>query len=150
MKYGIPGAGCEHDDATLFQVAHGAAANERFGDGPHLDRRRDSGRDAVVLERVLQRERVDHRRQHAHVVGCGPVHALGARREAAEQVAAADDNRRLDAERLNLEDVFGDLGRDRRIDSELLLAHQGFTGKLQQNALVGGSGHIRTIISSAA
>ena len=99
--------------------------------------------DAVVLERVLQRQRVDDRRQHPHVVGRRAVHALRARRQAAEQVAAADHDRGLDAELLDLLDVFRDLGGDRGVDSELLLAHQGFAGKFEQDALVGGSGHVR-------
>ena len=69
-----------------------------------------------MLERVLQRQRVDHRGEHAHVVGGRAVHALGAGREAAEQVAAADDDGGLHAELLDLADVLGDLrgdGRDR-------------------------------------
>ena len=33
------------------------------------------------------------------------------------------------------------------IDAELLLAHEGFAGELEEDALVDGSGHIRSIIS---
>ena len=68
----------------------------------------------VLLERVLQRERVDDGREHAHVVGGRAVHAARARRQAAEDVAAADDDAGLDAERLDLADVLGDLRGDRR------------------------------------
>ena len=89
-----------------------------------------------VLERVLQRQRVDDRRQHAHVVGGRAVHALGAGGQAAEEVAAADDDRRLDAELLDLGDVLGDLRGDGGIDAELLLAHEGFAGELQQDPTV--------------
>ena len=91
---------------------------------------------SVLLERVLQRQGVDDRGQHAHVVGGGAVHAAGAGRQAAEDVAAADDDGRLDAEALNLADVARDARGDRRIDAELLLAHQGFAGQLEENALV--------------
>ena len=59
---------------------------------------------------------------------------LRARGEAAEDVAAADHDRGLHAEALDLADVLGDLRGDRRIDAELLLAHQGFAGQLQQDA----------------
>ena len=103
-----------------------------------------------VLERVLQRQRVDDRGEHAHVVGGRAVHALGAGREAAEQVAAADDDRRLDAEPLDLADVLRDLGGDCRVDAERLLAHQGFAGELQQDATKHGDGHIWAIISTRA
>ena len=101
--------------------------------------RRDAGADADLLERVLQREAVDDRREHAHVVGGRAVHPLGAGGEAAEQVAAADDDGDLDAERLDLGDVLGDLRRHGGIDAELLLAHEGFTGQLQQDPAVTGS-----------
>ena len=49
---------------------------------------------------------------------------------------------------LDLADLLGDLGRDGRVDPELLLAHQGFAGELQQDATGRRRGHIRTIISS--
>ena len=37
-EVGIAGAGGEDDDAPLFEVADGAAADERLGDRAHLDR----------------------------------------------------------------------------------------------------------------
>src|SRR5665213_2901829 len=40
------------------------------------------------------------------------------------------------AETLNLGDVFGDARRDGGIDAELLLAHEGFPGQLQQDPAV--------------
>ena len=98
-----------------------------------------------MLERVLQRQAVDDGREHAHVVGGGAVHALRAGRQAAEQVAAADDDGGLDAEGLDLGDVLGDLRRHGGVDAELLLAHEGFTGELQQDPAV-TRWHIRSII----
>ena len=95
---------------------------------------------ALLLERVLQRQRVDHRRQHAHVVGGGAVHAARAGGDAAEDVAAADDDGGLDAHALDLGDVLGDLRRDGRVDAVGLLAHQGFAGEFEEDALVGGAG----------
>jgi hypothetical protein len=52
--------------------------------------------------------------------------------------------------RLDLVNVFGDLCDDGGVDSELLLAHQGFTGKFQQNALVGGRHQGNYIFSDPA
>ena len=72
-----------------------AAADIGLGDGRHRDRRLDPGVDADLLERVLHGERVHHRREHAHIVGAGPVEALGGAGEAAEDVAAADDEAEL-------------------------------------------------------
>ena len=104
--------------------------------GAHLDRGRDPGHDVVMLERVLQGERVDHGREHAHVVGGRAVHALGAGREAAEQIAAADDHRRLHPELLDFADVGRDPVRHRGIDAELLLAHERFAGKFEEDATI--------------
>jgi len=49
-------------------------------------------------------------------------HAARAGRQAAKDVATANDDTSLHAERLNLTDLLGDLGGDLRIDSEALLA----------------------------
>ena len=103
-----------------------------------------------VLERVLQREGVDHRREHAHVVGGRAVHAARARREAAKQVAAADDDRGLHAELLDFADLLCDLCGDGGVDPEVLLAHQGFAGELQEDAMVDGSGHRGDYINAGA
>ena len=49
----------------------------------------------TLLERVLQRQRIQDGGEHAHVVGGGAVHALAAGRQPAPDVAAADDDRDL-------------------------------------------------------
>ncbi len=88
------------------------------------------------LQGVLQGEAVHHGRQHPDVVAGGPVHAPGRGGEAAEDVAAADDDADLDAQRLDL----GDLPRDERaelgIDAVLPLAQQRLARQLEQDAPV--------------
>ncbi len=101
--------------------------------------------DAVLLERVLQGQGVDHRRQHAHVVAAGAIHAARAGGQAPEDIAAANHDGRLDTEVLDVFDVPGDLGGDGRVDAVLLLAHQGFARELQEDAFVGGVGHGREL-----
>ena len=113
-EVGIAGAGAEDDDAPLFEVADGAAADERLGDRAHLDGGDDPRDHVLLLERVLQREGVDDRRQHAHVVGRRAVHAARARGDAAEDVAAADDDGRLDAHALDFGDVLARSASARR------------------------------------
>ena len=51
----------------------------------------------MLLEGVLQRQRVHDGGEHADVVGLRAVHALGRGGDAAEDVAAADDDGDLDA-----------------------------------------------------
>ena len=74
------------------------------------------GVDAELLQRILKRQRVHHRRQHAHVIGGCAVEALRRRGHAAEDVAAADDQAELMALRLGGRDLARQ-ARDRvRID----------------------------------
>ena len=150
VKYGLPGTGGEDHDAALFQVAHRAAADERLRYGAHLDRRRDACGHVDVLQRVLERERVDHGRQHAHVVRGGAIHAFRAGRETAEEIAAADDDGRLDAELLDFSDLFRNLGRDGGIDPERLFPHERLARQLEEDAAVNGIGHVSRIIPVAA
>ena len=63
-----------------------------------VERGHDARVGALALERVLERERVEERREHAGVVGGRAVHpALGRRGHAAVEVPAADDDRDVDA-----------------------------------------------------
>ena len=79
-------------------MAHGAAADERLGDLADVDRRLHAGGHAPLLQGVLEGEGVDHRGEHAHVVAGHAVDAAVAGGEAADDVAAADDDRHLDPE----------------------------------------------------
>ena len=139
----------ENDDAPLFEMADDAAPDERLGHRAHFDAGGHARHDVLMLERVLQSEGIHDRRQHAHVVGGGAVHALGTGRQAAEDVAAADDDGDFDAELADVGDIPRDAGGDHGIDAELLVAHQCFAGKFEKNAFVdrldwrglGGNGH---------
>ena len=124
-------------------MADGAPPDERLGHGAHLDRRDDARDDAVLFEGVLERERVDHGREHAHVVGGRAVHPARARGDAPEDVAAADHHRRLCAHRLDFADLVRDLRGHGRIDPVALVAHERFAGQLEKDAFVrnGGIGH---------
>ena len=87
----------EDDEAALLHVADGAAANVRLGELLISIAVMHARRHARTLERVLQRERVDDRREHAHVVALRAIHAFAGALEAAEDVAAADDDAELHA-----------------------------------------------------
>ena len=90
----------------------------------------------MLFERVLQRQRVDHGGQHAHVIGGDAVHAAGRGGHAAKEVAAAHHHADLNAGCRH----FGDFARQRshplRIDAEGGRAGQHFAAQLEQNALV--------------
>ena len=101
-KIGIAGAGDENDDAAQFEMANGAAEDERLGHVFHFDRGLHARFDAGLLERALQREAVDHRRQHAHVIRGRAIHAAMAGGQSAPDVSAADHDRDLHAEVVRL------------------------------------------------
>ncbi len=93
----VAGARGEDHDPALLEVAHRAPADVRLGDLGDRDRRLHAGLDVLLLERVLERQRVEHRREHPHVVARGAVHAFGGLGEATVDVAAADHDRDLHA-----------------------------------------------------
>ena len=86
----VAGSRREEDHAPFLQVPHRAPSDVRLGQLLHLDGALHAGEDPELLQRVLKRQRVDHRGQHAHVVGAGAVHAFGRGGDPAEDVAAAD------------------------------------------------------------
>ena len=97
----------------------------------------------LLLERVLQRERVDDRREHAHVVGGRAVHAACAlaarpRKRLPPPMTTAVWTPSCWISPMSLGDLRGDGG----IDAELLLAHEGFAGQLEEDAMIDGSGHV--------
>ena len=140
----VAGAGREDHDAVLLEVAHRAAADVGLGDLGDGDRRLHARVDALVLERVLQRQRVEHGGEHAHVVGGGALHARGGAGQAAVDVAGADHDRDLDAAVVDL----ADLARDRRDALEVgavgEVAHERLPRQLQQDSPEGGRAHAPT------
>ena len=95
----------------------------------------------IFSSAFCKRQRVHHRRQHAHIIGGRAVEALGRRRHAAEDIAAADDQAELMALRLGRRDLPGEAGDGLGIDAELPLPHQRFARELQQDAVEARAGH---------
>jgi hypothetical protein len=137
-------AGGKDHHAPFFEVADGAAPDERLGDGAHLDGRDDTREHPGLLEPVLQGQAVDHGGEHAHVVGRGAVHPAGAGRQTPEDVAAADDDGGLHAELLDFFDVLGNPADHRGVNAVLLIAHEGFARKLEEDSLV-DRGSVRAV-----
>ena len=132
----VAGAGHEDHDAALLEVADGAAADVRLRDLVHRDRAHDAGRRLRPLDRVLERQAVHDGREHADVVARRAVHALGGGRQAAEDVAAADDDADLDAARPHGRDLAGDERADGRVDAVLAVAEERLAGQLEQDPAV--------------
>ena len=87
----------EDHDASFFEITQCLRPDVGLYDLLDVERRLHARHEARAVHRVLQRQRVDDRGEHAHVVGLGPVHADGARLHAAEDVPPANDDADLDA-----------------------------------------------------
>ncbi len=90
-----------------------------------------------MAHRIGQRQGVHDGGQHAHVVGGGTVHALRAGGDAAEDVAPANDDCQFHAHFRDLGHI-GHHALDRAaVDAVSIIAHQGFAGQFEEDALVG-------------
>src|SRR5262249_50566635 len=120
------------------EVPLGAPAAVGLGHRADLERGEHARGDALLLHRVLERERVDHAREHAHVVGAGAVEALLRRLDTADHVAAPDHGADLDAELVDAAQVAGDARDHRRRDAEAAVAREVLAGELDQDPAVRG------------
>ncbi len=137
---GVAGAGGENDDPPLLEVTNRLAADVRLDDLLDVEGRLDAAVEARLAQCILQGHGVHDRRQHAHVVGGGAVHAGGGAGQAAEDVAAADDHADLDAEGHDRAELADDARNRLPVDAIGIIAHQGLARQFDEDALV-GSGH---------
>ena len=116
-EVGVSRATREDHDAALLDVPHRAAANERLGDRADLDGGHHPGDDADLLERVLQGEAVDDRKQgdeyhdvteHRGVVDRFEHDALDG--DAADERQADGEHERDPVRRPELHELPGDEG----------------------------------------
>ena len=107
VKNGLPVPAAKMTTRPFSRWRIGPAADVRLGDPRHLDRALHPGVLAGALERVLQRQRVHDRAEHADVVALGGVHARHRAGAAAPEVAAADDDGDVDAQVADGDDLDG-------------------------------------------
>src|SRR5581483_8588931 len=103
-KIRAAGAGSEDDHAVFFQVADGAAPDEGLGHLVHFNGAHDAGENFLLLQRVLQGQRVDYGGQHAHMIGGDAVHILRLFGDSAEEVSATDHNSDFHAQAVDFPD----------------------------------------------
>ena len=133
-------AGGEDDHAALLEVAHRAAADVGLGHLLDVDRRHHPRVLADLLQRILQGERVQHRRQHSHVVAGCPVHAGCRTLQAAVDVAGADDDRHLHPALADGRDLARDPLDLGAVGAVIALPHQRLPRELQEDAAEFGLG----------
>ena len=89
-------------------MPHGTPADERLGKLRNIDRRHHARVNTGLFQRVLQNDGVHHGRQHADIIGRRPVHIARRFRNAAKDIAAANDDSDLDAELVDRLQLLGD------------------------------------------
>jgi hypothetical protein len=104
--------------------------NIRLADLIHLDCRHHPAENIALLQRILDRQRVNHRRQHAHVVRRNAVHLLGLFRNAAEEIPPAHHDGRFHPQLVNISQFPGNFVDANRIDAEAFTRCQSLAGEL--------------------
>ena len=120
-----------------------AAADVRLRHAVHANRRHEARFTLERFQRVLQRQAVDHRGQHAHVVGRGFLDARIAGDElgTAEDITAADHDGDLHAELRGPLRLRGDVHDFLHANAALPRRGKAFAGELENDSLVGAGRH---------
>ena len=89
----------------------------------------------LPFDRLLQRQPVHHRRQHADRIGARALDAGFGALDAAKEIAAADDDGDLMSRRRGGREVGGDAGERDGVETMRRRALQGFPGQLDDHTL---------------
>ena len=119
-------------------MPHRTPSNVRLGDLVHRDRRLHARGNAHALERVLQGERIDHGREHPHVVGGGAIHTRLFVHFAAPDVSAANHDGDGNTGATHVGDLIGHGARRIDVDAGIGSGER-FAGDFEENAVVLGS-----------
>ena len=122
----------------LLEMAERATADIRLREFFHSNRRHDAGVEAAAFEDILQRQGIDHRAEHAHVVGGHAIHAHLGELSSAHDVATADDHADADAHVDQRANLVAELTNAIEIETGATLSGEGLAGELQQNPTIVG------------
>ena len=102
----VAGSGGKDDDTALLEVPNRPAADVGLGDAGHLDRRLHTGVLPEPFERVLERQCVHDRAEHADVIRLGGIHAAQGPGTTSPEVPATHHHGNVDAQILaQIDDV---------------------------------------------
>ena len=101
--------------------------NIGFGNFMHGNGRLYAGFKAHFLHGILQRQAVDDRGQHSHMICGSPVHTIGTCGNASENIAAPHNNAGLHTQFDDGFDLPGYILQHIRVDAEFLIPHERLT-----------------------
>ena len=115
-----------------------ATPDIRLANLVHFDRRHHPAKHVPLLKSILDRQRIDHCRQHPHIVGGDAVHLFGLLRHAPEKVPPTHHNGHFHTHLVNFGQLGCDLVNANRIDAEAHFPGPGqrLAGQLQNDAFV--------------
>ena len=102
----------------------------------HRDSRHNARTDVGTFECVTHGQRIHDRGQHPHMVTSHTIHTGLAERGAAKQVTAANHDTHLHANTHQLTDFQRQAVKYLGVNTKIVLAHQRFARKLEQNTFV--------------
>src|SRR5205085_4520858 len=94
--------------------------------------------DAELFERILQGQRIDHGRQHPHIIAGSSLDASLAAGKAAENIATTNDDDNLDAQLANFPNLFGHVLDRFGSNAHAAIAAEGLAAQFQEDPAVFG------------
>ncbi|MPM40153.1 hypothetical protein SDC9_86792 [bioreactor metagenome] len=146
---GIAGAAAEDDHPPLFQVPDRPAADIWFCDGAHLDGGLYPDVHAFLLQYVGERQTVDYRCQHSHMVGPGAFHFAAAVLHAAPEIASADHDSDLDTKLKAFSDHVAHFGDHFKVEPSCGIARQRFSADFQEYAFIARFTHMFQLLPAS-
>src|SRR5258707_7383612 len=116
----VPRARRENHYAAFLKVPYRAPPDERLGHLMHFNGALHTREDAFLLERTLQRQRIDHCGQHAHVIARSAVDFKTLLPSAAADISAAHHDGDFHAQRVHVLQLARDSLDCLAMDSESL------------------------------
>ena len=124
----------EHNNLAAFQRSNGLVAGEALGHLRHKGAGHHNGVHTLLVQGVLDRQRVHNRGQHTNLVRVHAVHLAAG--TAAPEVAAAHNNGNLGAQIVRRLDARADRSDGLLIKARALGTRQSLAADLQKNTFI--------------
>jgi len=134
-EVGVAGAAAEDDHLAGLHAVDGLPLGVELTDGLHADGGEHAGLDTDGGEGRAQREAVDDGGEHTHLVALHTVEALAGSREAAEDVAATDDDTYLHAHVVDFLNLCCIFAQTLLVDAVALLAHEALATEFEEDSV---------------
>lgn len=123
------------DDTAVGEMFDCAALDEKLAYAIDFERAHDAHFPSVTFYRVTERDAVDNRREHSHVVTLRAVETLRRHGRPTKDIASADDDDDLFSGIRERHDFFRKRVEELDVDSVAYGTLEGFAGKFEKEAL---------------